>query len=173
MSLGQGDADALDVRIPLVLLGERIFGGPTDHVTMHNTSSARAAVEHLLGLGRTRIALIGAPSAADADASSGSLRLDGYRQALAAAGIPEAPELIRVAEPWNRETGATAARRMLEDGVSFDAVFALNDTLGLVARATGRGGHPGSGGCRRHRLRRHRRVAILGSLDVERRSRPG
>lgn len=48
VGLGQGDVDALDVPIPLVLLGERIFGGPTDHVTMHNTSSARAAVEHLL-----------------------------------------------------------------------------------------------------------------------------
>src|SRR6478752_17016 len=45
---------------PLVLLGERIFGGPTDHVTMHNMSSAQAAVEHLLEIGRRRIALIGA-----------------------------------------------------------------------------------------------------------------
>jgi DNA-binding LacI/PurR family transcriptional regulator len=157
VSLGQGDADALDVRIPLVLLGERIFGGPTDHVTMHNTSSARAAVEHLLGLGRTRIALIGAPSAADADASSGTLRLDGYRQALAAAGIPEAPELIRIAEPWNRETGATAARRMLEEGVSFDAVFALNDTLGLgVLRALGEAG-----------IRVPEDVAVIGFDDID------
>ena len=33
---------------PLVLLGERIFDGPTDHVTMHNIYSAAAAVEHLM-----------------------------------------------------------------------------------------------------------------------------
>jgi DNA-binding LacI/PurR family transcriptional regulator len=157
VSLGQGDADALDVQIPLVLLGERIFGGPTDHVTMHNTSSARAAVEHLLALGRTRVALIGAPSAGDADASSGTLRLDGYRQALAAAGIPEAPELIRVAEPWNRETGARAVRRMLEEGVSFDAVFALNDTLGLgVLRALGEAG-----------IRVPEDVAVIGFDDID------
>jgi DNA-binding LacI/PurR family transcriptional regulator len=137
VSLGQADAEALDVSIPLVLLGERIFGGPTDHVTMHNTSSARAAVEHLLQLGRRRIALIGAP-ASDADASSGSLRLNGYRQALETAGIDEDPRLIRVAEPWNRETGASATWRMIDEGVAFDAVFALNDTLGLgVLRALG------------------------------------
>ena len=140
VSVGQADAEALDVPIPLVLLGERIFGGPTDHVTMHNTSSARAAVEHLLGLGRTRIALIGAP-ASDADASSGSLRLDGYRQALEAAGIAEDPDLVRVAAPWNRETGAEATWRLIDEQVPFDAVFALNDTLGLgVLRALGEAG---------------------------------
>ena len=43
--------------LALVLLGERIFGGPTDHVTMHNVSASRAAVEHLVALGRRRIAV--------------------------------------------------------------------------------------------------------------------
>ncbi len=43
---------------PLVLLGERIFDGPTDHVTMHNVGAARAATEHLLAIGRRRIAVI-------------------------------------------------------------------------------------------------------------------
>ena len=28
----------LNVPFPLVLLGERMFGGPTDHVTMHNVA---------------------------------------------------------------------------------------------------------------------------------------
>lgn len=157
VGLGQGDVDALDVPIPLVLLGERIFGGPTDHVTMHNTSSARAAVEHLLELGRTRIALVGAWSTAGDDTSSATLRLQGYRQALAAAGLPEADELIRVAEPWNRESGAVAARRMLEEGVSFDAVFALNDTLGLgVLRALGETG-----------IRVPEEVAVIGFDNID------
>src|SRR5699024_9979920 len=40
--LGTEDLELLDyVGFPLVLLGERIFGGPTDHVTMHNVSAAR------------------------------------------------------------------------------------------------------------------------------------
>lgn len=157
VGLGQGDVDALDVPIPLVLLGERIFGGPTDHVTMHNISSARAAVEHLLKLGRTRIALVGAWSSPSDDTSSATLRLEGYRQALDAAGIPEADELIRIAEPWNRESGAVAARRMLEDGVSFDAVFALNDTLGLgVLRALGETG-----------IRVPEEVAVIGFDNID------
>lgn len=157
VGLGQGDVDSLDVPIPLVLLGERIFGGPTDHVTMHNTSSARAAVQHLLELGRTRIALVGAWSSPGDETSSATLRLEGYRQALAAAGLPEADELIRVAEPWNRESGAIAARRMLEEGVSFDAVFALNDTLGLgVLRALGETG-----------IRVPEEVAVIGFDNID------
>lgn len=164
VSLGQHDVDALRVSVPLVLLGERIFGGPTDHVTMHNVSSAQAAVEHLLAIGRTRIALVGAQAHPADEASSASLRLEGYRRALEAAGIPSVPELIRVAEPWNRETGAAAARRLVEEGVSFDAIFALNDTLGLgVLRAIGEVG-----------LRVPEDVAVIGfdNLDESRFSVP-
>jgi len=157
VGLGQRDVDALNVPIPLVLLGERIFGGPTDHVTMHNTSSAQAAVEHLLALGRTRIALVGAQSDSADDTNSATLRLLGYRRALEAAGIPELPELIRVAEPWSRESGAVAVRRILEEGVSFDAVFALNDTLGLGAlRALGEAG-----------IRVPEEVALIGFDDID------
>ncbi|WP_210507645.1 LacI family DNA-binding transcriptional regulator [Naasia sp. SYSU D00057] len=141
VALGQADVGALEVPFPLVLLGERIFGGPTDHVTMHNVSSARAAVEHLLGLGRTRIALVGVERDSLDGASSATLRREGYRQALEGAGIPEAPELIPLTGHWGRETGAEAVRHLLSEGVAFDAIFALNDTLGLGAlRALGEAG---------------------------------
>ncbi|MDQ2660495.1 MAG: LacI family transcriptional regulator [Actinomycetota bacterium] len=157
VSLGQRDVDALHVPIPLVLLGERIFGGPTDHVTMHNTSSARAAVEHLIAVGRTRIALIGAEREPSDDTDSATLRLLGYRRALEAAGIGESPELIRGTETWNRENGAIAVRRMIEEGVSFDAIFALNDTLGLgVLRALGEAG-----------IRVPEEVAVIGFDNID------
>ena len=139
--LGQEDVDALDAGVPLVLLGERIFGGPTDHVVMHNTSSARAAVEHLLTLGRRRIALIGARDDEGDGSSSASLRLLGYRRALQDAGIPIDPALIRRTGRWNRAAGADAARGLLRDGVAFDGLFAMNDSLGLGAlRALGEAG---------------------------------
>ena len=133
--LGQEDADALNVEGPLVLLGERIFGGPTDHVTMHNTSSAQAAVEHLLSIGRRRIALIGADHEDVDEASSASLRLKGYRRALDQAGIEQDPALIRHTSMhrWNRAGGAAATHLLVQEGVEFDAVFALNDTLALGA----------------------------------------
>ncbi|CCH29987.1 LacI family transcriptional regulator [Actinosynnema sp. NPDC047251] len=47
--------------LPAVLLGEHHVGLPFDHVGIDNTA-ARAAVGHLVGLGRRRIAAIGAHS---------------------------------------------------------------------------------------------------------------
>lgn len=139
--LGQEDADLLNVDFPLVLLGERIFGGPTDHVTMNNVECARAATEHLLSIGRRRIAVIGAHPTHQDDLRSANLRMRGYREAIAAAGVAYDQSLIRVAAPWHRENGAAAMRSLLEDGVEFDGVFTFNDTLGLGAlRALGEAG---------------------------------
>jgi len=44
---------------PMVLLGERVWHGPADHVAIDNTAAATEAVRHLCGLGRRRIAAIG------------------------------------------------------------------------------------------------------------------
>jgi DNA-binding LacI/PurR family transcriptional regulator len=139
--LGQEDVGLLNVDFPLVLLGERIFGGPTDHVTMQNVESARAATEHLIDIGRRRIAVIGAHPVNQDDIRSANLRMRGYREALEAAGMPYDETLVRVAAPWHRENGAAAMRLLLEERVDFDALFALNDTLGLGAlRALGEAG---------------------------------
>ncbi|UWX97726.1 LacI family transcriptional regulator [Arthrobacter zhaoxinii] len=131
--LGQDDVGLLPAGGPLVLLGERIFDGPTDHVTMHNTSSARAAVEHLLHTGRSRIALVGALDSSGDAASSASLRERGYHQALAGAGISSDPALVVRGGSWGRETGAAAIADLCRRGAAFDAVFAMNDTLALGA----------------------------------------
>ncbi|MBA2955258.1 LacI family DNA-binding transcriptional regulator [Nocardioides sp. MAH-18] len=131
VGMGQADASLLDVPFPLVLLGERIFGGPVDHVTMHNVSSAGAAVEHLLSIGRRRIALVGAEGDDVSDASSWSLRVRGYRRALEQAGIPVDEHLVRRTEHWSRAGGAAALHELIDEGHDFDAVFALNDALAL------------------------------------------
>ncbi|MFC6937650.1 LacI family DNA-binding transcriptional regulator [Actinomadura yumaensis] len=108
---------------PLVLLGERDIAGPADHVMIDNVAASRTAVEHLIGLGRRRIALIGdEPGKAT---GTSSLRTAGYRQALAAAGLPYDPALVvpvkhyersRAPPPWptcssspNRPTRCSAA----------------------------------------------------------------
>lgn len=159
VSLGQDDAAALAIDGPLVLLGERIFDGPTDHVTMHNMSSAFAAVQHLLEIGRRRIALVGADLDDIDETSSAGLRLKGYVRALEEAGIEMVPELVRPTQMslWNRAGGAAAAHRLVRDGVEFDAVFALSDTLGLGAlRALGEEG-----------LRVPEDVAVIGFDNID------
>lgn len=131
LGMDSDDGDYLKVGYPLVLLGERIFGGPTDHVTMRNIDAARAATEHLISRGRRRIAIIGAHEG-EVIGSAG-LRLRGYREALEAAGIPFDAALVGYTTLWHRSNGATAMRQLLASGVQFDAVFGLNDTLTLGA----------------------------------------
>ena len=131
LGMGMDDVARLGVPYPLVLLGERIFDGPTDHVTMRNVDAARAATEHLIGLGRRRIAVVGAHEG-EVIGSAG-LRLRGYREALDTAGIPFDERIIAHTTLWHRSNGATAMRDLLARDVEFDAVFGLNDTLALGA----------------------------------------
>lgn len=133
VGLQPSDVSSFDRTVPMVLLGERIFGGPTDHVAIENISAARAAVRHLVQRGRRRIAVVGASLEGMEEVGSAGLRLQGYCQALEEDGIPLDPALVRPSAAWNREAGALAVTRMVEEGVDFDAVFTLNDTLGLGA----------------------------------------
>lgn len=133
VGLHPSDVGSFDRSVPMVLLGERIFGGPTDHVAIENISAARAAVDHLLERGRRRIAVIGASLEGVDEMGSAGLRLQGYCQALEMARIPLDPDLVRASSAWNRKAGAAAVAQLVEDGVDFDAVFTLNDTLGLGA----------------------------------------
>ena len=60
LALGPDDLGLFSVDFPLVVLGERVFGAPADHVTMNNVAAAKAATLHLAALGRRRIAVLGA-----------------------------------------------------------------------------------------------------------------
>jgi DNA-binding LacI/PurR family transcriptional regulator len=131
LGMTQDDVGLLTMPYPLVLLGERIFGGPTDHVTMRNVEAGRQATEFLLSIGRRRIVVLGAHDGEII--GTAGLRLQGYRDALSAAGIEFDPALLGYADLWHRANGATAMRQVLATGVQFDAVFGLNDTLALGA----------------------------------------
>ncbi|WP_461163255.1 LacI family DNA-binding transcriptional regulator [Arthrobacter sp. R4-81] len=127
LGLGEEDSALVKSDVPMVLLGERIFSGDCDHVTMQNVAAARAATDHLLDLGRSRIAVVGAH---DGEViGSAGLRLRGYREALAARGIAYEDSIVAYMWSWHRSNGAAAMRELLARGVTFDAVFGMNDTL--------------------------------------------
>ncbi|MBO3088374.1 LacI family DNA-binding transcriptional regulator [Cellulomonas dongxiuzhuiae] len=135
LALGPDDVHELDgIGHPMVLLGERIFGGPADHVTMSNVEAARAATQHLLDLGRRRIAVVGAH--AGETVGSAALRVQGYAAALAENGVPFDPRLVGEAGPWRRPAGAETMARLLDADLGIDAVFGLNDVLALGALHT-------------------------------------
>ncbi|MCM0618788.1 LacI family DNA-binding transcriptional regulator [Nocardioides bruguierae] len=131
LNLDLEDADQIDVPVPLVLLGDRIFHGPADHVTIQNAEGAKAATEHLLERGRRRLLALGAHEGEVL--GSAGLRLHGYREALEAAGVPFDPDLVTHVGRWHRVDGAEAMREVVARGVTFDGVVAFNDSLALGA----------------------------------------
>jgi DNA-binding LacI/PurR family transcriptional regulator len=131
VGLGPADTDLLNVDYPVVILGERIFDGPVDHVAMPNIEGARAATAHLVERGCRRIALIDGRQRGEIDVSS--LRHDGYREALEEAGLPADPELVTPIDALTMEAGAAAARRLAGSGVAFDGVLCVTDTVAIGA----------------------------------------
>ena len=132
------DADQLARRrddTPLVLLGERVFDGPADHVAIDNVAAARDATAHLVALGRRRIAAIGDQRHVPTGRTA-HLRLAGYRQALTAAGLPYDEELVLPADDYHRYDGAGAMGRLLELAEPPDAVLCFADLLALGALRT-------------------------------------
>jgi DNA-binding LacI/PurR family transcriptional regulator len=140
---------------PMVLVGERVFDVPYDHISIDNVVASRAAVGHLLGLGRRRIAFIGAHS--DVERQPAQLRLKGYREALVDAGVAFDPALVATTDGVGRADGAEGMRGLLALEHPPDAVFAYNDLIAIGAmRAL----------CE-HRLRIPQDVAVVGFDDVD------
>ncbi|OON82896.1 LacI family DNA-binding transcriptional regulator [Streptomyces tsukubensis] len=114
---------------PVVLIGERPSGGLADHVAVDNIRAARDAVQHLIGLGRGRIAAVGVRS--EPFVGTPLLRLTGYREALHAAGLPGDRGLECETPGYHRRHGADAMTALLDRGERPDAVFCFNDALAL------------------------------------------
>jgi DNA-binding LacI/PurR family transcriptional regulator len=131
MTLEESDAHLLNTRTPVVLLGEQIFHGPVDHVTMKNVEATKASTELMLRQGRRRIVALGVSP--DGKPGTGALRFEGYRAALNEAGVAVDPSLVPVPGGWHRGEGADAIRSLLDEGRDFDAVVAFSDTLALGA----------------------------------------
>lgn len=91
---------------PLVLLGEREYEAPYDHIAIDNVAAAREAVAHLVALGHRRIAFLG--SRTGQERQPAHLRLRGWREELAASGIEPDESLVVVTDGYGREDGAAA-----------------------------------------------------------------
>ena len=76
--------------IPIVLLDRDVPIVDADSVVLDNEAAVREAIEHILGCGHRRIAIIAGP----ATLSTGAERVAGYCAALAAAGIEPTPDYI-------------------------------------------------------------------------------
>ncbi|MFE0464205.1 LacI family DNA-binding transcriptional regulator, partial [Kitasatospora sp. NPDC058965] len=140
---------------PLVLLGEREYQAPYDHIAIDNVAAARLAVRHLIGLGRRRIAFLGARK--ESLRQPAHLRLRGWREELLSAGAAAHDELVVATDGYDRRDGASAMARLLDLPEPPDAVFAYNDlvALGALRLLAERG------------LRVPEDVAVVGFDDIE------
>ncbi|NTW39720.1 MAG: substrate-binding domain-containing protein, partial [Cellulomonadaceae bacterium] len=123
--------------VPLVVIGEHGEGLASDaitHVGPDNTAAAELATRHLLDSGRTRIAAIGLQQGTAG--TTARVRFEGYRRALAAAGIELDPALLVEVERYNRAEGSQAVERLIASGVQFDGIFCFNDSLAFGALYT-------------------------------------
>ncbi len=140
---------------PMVLVGESVYGVPYDHIAIDNIAASLAAMGHLLDLGRRRIAFIGAQ--ADVNPQPAHLRLHGYQEALAAAGIDYDPDLVVTTDYFSRADGAGGLRQLMNLRHPPDAVFAYNDLIAIgVLRAAVEVG-----------LRVPEDIAVVGFDDIE------
>lgn len=93
-----------------------------DAVVLDNFGGAKLAVDHLIRHGHKRVGFVG-----DLDTvRTAAERLDGYKAALADAGIPYDSELVRLGSPAV-ELAESAARQLLALENRVTAVFAANN----------------------------------------------
>ncbi|MEU1124418.1 LacI family DNA-binding transcriptional regulator [Streptomyces sp. NPDC005899] len=115
--------------MPSVISGRRHAAETLPSVDSDNFEGARAAVDHLISRGRRCIATI----TGRLDVYGAQRRLDGYRKAVAAAGLDPDERLIAPAD-FSEEGGARAMRELLARRPGVDAVFAASDVMAAGAR---------------------------------------
>ncbi len=119
---------ARQLSIPAVLCGRPPREVEISSVDCDNRDGAAAAVEHLLSLGRRRIAVI----SGNLDVPAAVDRRMGYRDALAGAGIPIDPTMEEVADFYS-DRARLAMERLLLNHPELDSVFVASDQMAVAA----------------------------------------
>jgi DNA-binding LacI/PurR family transcriptional regulator len=120
--------------LPAVLGGRPAGVEPTSYVDVDNAAGAVLAVAHLVRSGRRRVATIAGPL----DMSAGVGRLEGYRRALADAGLRAEPDLVAYGD-FSEPSGYAATVELLDraassgGGQGIDAIFAASDPMAIGA----------------------------------------
>lgn len=130
----------LGTRTPMLVFN-RELGNDWDFLSLDNVRGARLATEHLIAQGHRRIAFFGGHQ----DSSSCRQRREGYRAALADAGIAPEPQWLIECAPTRLEAARQTAALFVRDpaptaAVCYNDVVALGLMAGLATRGR-RAGH--------------------------------
>lgn len=129
---GAALADNIDAELPIVLVNSDAAGSRFPAFRVDNFGGARAVTQHLMQIGRRRIAHVAGP-ASNYEARQRRL---GYEAAIAGAQAP-----IIVEGDFTEEAGSRAANGLVTGSIIPDAIFAANDMMAvgvlLAMRAAG------------------------------------
>ncbi|WP_018606438.1 LacI family DNA-binding transcriptional regulator [Uliginosibacterium gangwonense] len=121
-------AGMLELKIPLLFLNVRPRA-TIKTVSFDHYYAGKIATEHLLSLGRQRIAHISGPDGW----WSAESRRRAWGDALLQAKMPAPQEACVIAQSWQAAAGYEAFSQLLENYPGMDALFACNDQVALGA----------------------------------------
>ncbi len=129
--LSENDAFAAlfdELGVNYVRMGSAELADPAHLVQSDDRKAVRAAMEELIALGHRRIGLVEGPKGF----RSAEERREGWRDALAAHGLPCGPDLI-ARGAYTFETGLEAGESLLALAHPPTAIFASNDVMAAGA----------------------------------------
>ena len=118
-------------KTPYVLIDRILPGLTANFIGVDDEVVGRLATRHLVEIGCKRIAHIRGPAT-----STGTRRVEGYKQALAQAGLKVVEDYIiteRKGDVETKQRGAEAMRQLLSLKPRPDGVFCFNDPLAMGA----------------------------------------
>ena len=118
----------LDIQAPFIVWGVPQANANYCSVTADNVNGGRLATEHLIQIGRQKIAFLGG-SDYEREVQE---RLKGYEQALQKAGRQVDPNLL-VYGDYSHASGYAAMERLLDQAPDLDAVFVNSDLMAIAA----------------------------------------
>lgn len=113
--------------VPLVYLNQRVRGVPS--VAIDDVAGARDGVRGLLALGHRRIAFVRSVSRRPGFSYSADRRIEGFRSAMAEAGVAEADQLVIAAR--DLDAGDDVLRTALADAHPPTALAVDSDELAI------------------------------------------
>jgi LacI family transcriptional regulator len=112
---------------PLVLVNRSFEDGSVPAVAVDDRQGVRLAVEHVAGLGHTRIGHIAGPQ----NTSTGHRRYQGFLDATTAVGLDVPDERVSFSSWYTELEGARLCAQMLDDAGDLTAIVAANDLLAI------------------------------------------
>jgi DNA-binding LacI/PurR family transcriptional regulator len=138
--------------MPLVLIDMEIGEVPLTAITVDHVMGGYLATKHLLDLGHRDIAFLSGPL----HLSPCARMVQGYRQAMAEAGIPSAQHIVTIAQRTELEFGCSGMVDILRTHSQATAMATVSDLLASGALEA----------ARQHNLRVPQDFSIVGYDDV-------